>query len=196
MFQRRSRMKRVVLLAMVVLLAGSVAFAQSSDKEPPKWSYIEAGYIDFNPDDGLSDDGWFAGGSVGFLKMIHVFAEYDDVGDYTFWNVGAGWHGLLGDPADLFAQVQWNDVEVDTGAGDISDDGYEIGAGVRWKVIKWLELKGQVNWYDYDQSGDDVSFNVGALFTFLGDKLGVGADYEVVDDADTLRGFVRWNFGR
>jgi hypothetical protein len=177
----------------VILCAFGVAAAQS-DKEPPKWSYVEAGYIDFNPDEGLSDDGWFAGGSVGFLKMIHVFAEYDDVGDFTFWNVGAGWHGLLGDPADLFAQVQWNDVEVDS--SNVSDDGYEIGAGVRWKLLKWLELKGQVNWADYDQSGDDVGGEVGVLFTFLGDKLGAGASYELVNEADQLRAFVRWNFGR
>jgi hypothetical protein len=182
------------LLPLVVILCAFGVAAAQSDKEPPKWSYVEAGYIDFNPDEGLSDDGWFAGGSVGFLKMIHVFAEYDDVGDFTFWNVGAGWHGLLGDPADLFAQVQWNDVEVDS--SNVSDDGYEIGAGVRWKLLKWLELKGQVNWADYDQSGDDVGGEVGVLFTFLGDKLGAGASYELVNEADQLRAFVRWNFGR
>lgn len=186
-------MTKKLLPLVVILCAFGVAAAQS-DKEPPKWSYVEAGYIDFNPDEGLSDDGWFAGGSVGFLKMIHVFAEYDDVGDFTFWNVGAGWHGLLGDPADLFAQVQWNDVEVDS--SNVSDDGYEIGAGVRWKLLKWLELKGQVNWADYDQSGDDVGGEVGVLFTFLGDKLGAGASYELVNEADQLRAFVRWNFGR
>jgi len=180
---------------MAVLCVSTMALAQEA-KEPPKWSYVQAGYMDFNPDEGVSDDGWFAGGSVGFLKMIHVFAEYDDIGDFTFWNVGAGWHGLLGDPADIYAQVKWNDVSVDLPGGDFDDDGYEIGAGIRWKLLKWLEVNGEVNWADFDESGDDVGGKVGALFTFLGDKLGAGAEYQIVNNADQLRAFVRWNFGR
>ena len=188
-------MKKLVPVMAVVLCATGLTFAQS-DKGMPRWSYAEAGFIDFNPDEGVSDDGFFAGASFGFLKMIHVFAEYDDVGDYTFWNAGAGWHGLLGDPADLYAQVVWNDVKVDTGAGDVSDDGYEVGAGIRWKFLKWLEANGEVNWVDFDEGGDDVGVKVGVLFTFLGDKLGAGASYEVVNEADQLRAFARWNFGR
>ena len=95
-------------LAMIVLCVSSLALAQ--EKEPPKWSYIEAGWIDFSPDanpspaspSSSSSDGWYAGGSAGLFKMFHIYAEYDDVGDYTFWNAGFGWHGLLGDPADLY----------------------------------------------------------------------------------------------
>ena len=188
-------MTKKLLPVLAILCSGGLAVAQS-DKEPPKWGYVQAGYIDFNPDAGVSDDGWYGGASFGFLKNFHVFAEYDDVGDYTFWNAGAGWHGLLGDPADLYAQVKWNDVKVDSASGSVSDDGYEIGAGVRWKLIKWLEVQGEVNWADYDQSGDDVGGKVGVLFTFLGDKLGAGASYELVNDADQARAFVRWNFGR
>lgn len=186
-------MKKFPLVLAILFVCG-VASAQ--DKPAPKWTYIEAGFIDFSPDEGVSDDGLFAGGSIGLLKMLHVFAEYDDVGDYTFWNAGIGWHGMLGEPADLFAQVQWNDVEFDSESGDASDDGYEVGVGVRWKVIKWLELKGEVDWADYDQSGDDVGYQVGALFSFLGDRLGVGANYEIVDSNDTLRAFARWSFGK
>ena len=187
-------MKKLVI-AIAVLCVSSFALAQDSDKPAPKWSYIEAGYVDFNPDEGLTDDGWYAGGSVGFLKMIHVFAEYNDVGNYTFWNVGAGWHDLFGDPADLYAQVVWNDVKVDTDSGDVSDDGYEVAAGVRWKIVKWFEINGEVAWADYSESGDDTTGEVGVMFSFIGDRLGLGASYEI-GDADLLRGYVRWSFGR
>jgi len=187
-------MKKALPLVMAILCACTLASAQ--DKEPPKWTYVEAGWTDFDPDAGLSDDGWYAGGSIGFLKMLHVFAEYDDVGDYTFWNAGVGWHGLFGDPGDLFAQVQWNDVKVDTGSNSVSDDGYELGAGVRWKLIKWLEVKGEVDWSDYGDAGDSFTYQAGVLFTFLGDKLGAGANYEINEDAKTARVFARWNFGR
>lgn len=186
---------RKLALAMVVLCASTLALA--AEKEPPKWSYIEAGYIDFSPDgDAPSDDGWYAGGSAGLFKHFHIFAEYDDVGDFTFWNAGFGWHGLLGEPADLYFQAQWNDVSVDSPGGDVDDDGYEVGAGVRWKVIKWLEVKGQVNWSDYSDAGDDVTGEAGVLFTFLGDKIGVGATYEVQNFGDQARAYFRWNIGR
>jgi len=185
---------RKLLPVLAILCSCGLAAAQ--EKEPPKWSYVQAGYIDFNPDEGFSDNGWYAGGSFSFLKMIHVFAEYDDVGDYTFWNAGAGWHGLLGDPADVYAQVEWNDVKVSLPGADVSDHGYEIAAGVRWKFLKWLEAQGEVNWSDLNDGGSDVGGKVGVLFTFLGDKLGAGASYELVNKADQARVFARWNFGR
>jgi hypothetical protein len=185
-------MSRLVL-ALVVLFVSNLALAADSDKPAPKWSYIEAGYMDFNPDNGLSDNGWYAGGSAK-IAMFHIFAEYDDIGDYTFWNAGFGWHGLLGEPADLYFQAQWNDVQVDN--SNFSDDGYEISGGVRWKILKWLEVKGQANWSDYGDSGDEWSGDVGVLFSILNDRLGFGADYILGDKADSLRGYVRWSFGR
>jgi hypothetical protein len=187
-------MKKLAL-AVAVLCVSSIALAADGDKPAPKWSYVEAGYMDFNPDNGLDDNGAYAGVSFGFLKMIHVFAEYDDIGDYTFWNAGAGWHGLFGDPADLYAQVQWNDVKVDTGTNDVSDDGYEVAVGARWKILKWLEVMGEVSWADYSDSGDDTQGKVGVLFSFLNDHLGVGATYEL-GDADVLRGYARFSWGK
>lgn len=188
-------MKMVTRLVLVVaaLCVSTLTPAADGDKPKPKWSYVEAGYMDFNPDNGLSDNGWFGGGSAG-IAMFHVFAEYDDIGDYTFWNAGFGWHGLLGDPADLYFQAQWNDVQVDS--SNVSDDGYEVSAGVRWKILKWLEVKGQANWADYSNASSDWSGDVGVLFSLLNDRLGFGADYLLAGENETLRGYVRWSFGR
>jgi hypothetical protein len=189
-------MKTKLALATALLCVSSLALAADSDEKHPKWSYVEAGYMDFNPDNGFSDNGWYAGGSAK-IAMFHVFAEYDDIGDYTFWNAGFGWHGLLGDPADLYVQAQWNDVKVDTtGGGSVSDDGYEVSAGVRWKILKWLEVKGQANWSDYSDAGDEWSGQAGVLFSLLNDRLGFGADYVLTENDDRLRGYVRWSFGK
>lgn len=186
-------MKTKLALAVFGLCVSTMALAADGDKPSPKWSYVEAGYMDFNPDNGLSDNGWYAGGSAG-IAMFHVFAEYDDIGDYTFWNAGFGWHGLFGDPADLYVQAQWNDVSVDS--TNFSDDGYQISAGVRWKILKWLEVNGQANWAAYSVSSSDWSGDVGVLFSFLNDRLGFGADYRLVESNDTLRGYIRWGFGK
>jgi hypothetical protein len=182
------RMKYALVL-VTVLLASGLALAQD---EGPKWGYVEGGWIDFDPDDGVSDDGWFAGASFGLGKNFHLLAEYDDIGAYTFWNAGAGWHGLLGDKADLFAQVMWANIQVDE--GDIDENGYDVEGGVRWRLIKWFELNGKVSWVDYGgDAGNDTTGQVGVLF-YLG-RIGIGANWET-GDADTTRAFFRFNFGK
>jgi hypothetical protein len=181
---------RVVLVLAAVLLVPGMAMAQG---ESPKWSYVEGGFIDFDPDEGLSDDGWFAGGSMQIFKNFHLVAEYQDIGEYTFWNAGGGWHGLLGEKADLFGQIMWANVESED--SDVDEDGYNLEAGVRWKIVKWFELRGQVNWLDYGDAGDDTTVEFAGLFTFLNDRIGVGGSYET-GDADTARAYFRFNFGK
>ena len=183
-------LRRTWPLALLVVLA---AVGTASAQEAPRWGYIEAGYIDFSPDEGDSDNGVFGGVSFEILKMIHLVAEYDSVGDYSFWSAGGGWHGLLGEQADLFAQVTWQDVSVDTDSGDFDDSGYEVAGGVRWMLGDRFEVKGSVARTDLDEAGDDVTFKGEGLFFLMGNKLGLGASYET-GDSDTLRAFARWNF--
>lgn len=184
-----SKIKALLIVAVMLIVPG-MAIAKP---ESPRWSYVEAGFIDFNPDEGLDDDGWYAGGSVQLFKNFHLMAEYDDVGEYTFWNAGGGWHGLLGEKADLFGQILWSNVEIED--SDIDEDGYDLQAGVRWKMATWFELSGQVNWLDYGDAGDDTTVEFGALFSFINDRIGVGARYET-GDADTARAYFRFNFGK
>ena len=179
-------------MALIVVLA---AVGTVSAQEAPRWGYIEGGYVDFDPDSGESDNGVFAGVSFEIFKMIHLAAEYDTVGDYDFWTAGGGWHGLLGDQADLFAEVMWQDVSFDSGETEFDDDGYRLAGGVRWMLGDRFEVKGTVARLDLDEGGSDTTFEAEGLFFLLGNKLGVGASYET-GDADTLRAFARWNFGR
>jgi hypothetical protein len=182
---------KYLLVLLAVLMAPALTFAKA---EAPKWGYIEAGYTDFNPDEGDSDNGWFAGGSMNLFKNFHLIAEYDDTGIYTFWNAGGGWHGLLGEKADLFGQIEWANVKVED--SDVNDSGYELQAGVRWKVIKWLEVSGQANRADYGgDTGTDTTYGLGGLFTFLNDRMGVGAKWDT-GDSSTTRVFFRFNFGK
>ncbi len=183
-------LKRFFFLGLVmVLLAPCVAMAQ----EAPRYTYVEVGYIDFDPDSGVSNDGGYAEGSLNIFKNFHLLAAYEAAGDYTFWNAGGGWHGLLGEEADVFAEILWTDVDFDSTGGSIGDDGYEVSGGVRWNVLKWLELKGAVNYLDLDSSGDDTSFEAEAMFAF--GRLGIGANVEF-GDSDTLKVFGRFTFGK
>jgi hypothetical protein len=95
----------------------------------------------------------------------------------------------------LFAEATWQEVEFDSGPTDVSDDGYEVAAGVRWVLGKRFELKGTASRVDLDDSGDDTTWEAEGLFFMLENRLGVGASWKV-GDADTMRAFARWNFGR
>ena len=185
-----TRTKWLLALVAVLAVAGTV-----SAQESPKWGYVEAGFIDFDPDEGVSDDGFFAGASFPIFKMFHLLAEYDQVGDYSFCNAGVGVHGMLGDKADLFAEATWQDIEVDTDGGSVSDDGYEVAGGIRWMLGDRFEVKGTVNYVDFSDGGDDTTFEGEGVFFLMENKLGLGASYET-GDADTLRAFARWNFGK
>ena len=184
-----AKLRGVLVLAAILMVPG-MAMAQA---DAPRWSYVEAGYIDFDPDSGLSDDGWFAGGSMQIFKNVHLVAEYQNIGQYTFWNAGGGFHGMLGEKADLFGQIMWANVDIED--SDVSEDGYNLEGGIRWKIIKWFELRGQVNWLDYGDAGDDTTVEVGALFSFINDRMGVGASYESGDN-ETARAYFRFNFGK
>jgi hypothetical protein len=177
------------LLAIAALLA---ATGTVSAQEAPKWSYIEAGWVDFSPDVGESDNGGFAGGSIGIFDSFHILAESNWIGDYTLWNAGIGWHGLFGDPLDLFAEITWQNVDWDSGSNDFSDDGAKYSAGLRWLLGKRFELKATGSWVDLDES--DTTWEAEGLFFLMDNRLGLGASWEM-GDADTAHFFARWNFG-
>ena len=183
--------RKIVPAIVAVLLVPCIGLAQ----EAPRYSYIEAGYVDFDPDSGVSDDGTYIEGSLSIFKNFHLLAEYNDIGDYTFWNAGGGWHGFLGDKADLFAEVVWSNVDVDSGMGDISEDGYEVSAGARWNLYPWLQLKGQVNRMDIGDAIEDTTFEAEAMVSILKGRLGLGLNLETGDN-DTLKVFGRFSFGK
>ena len=148
--------------------------------------------------DDLSSDGWFAEVSFG-ARNFHVIGSYADLsgdgnsGDTTQWNLGLGWHALLGQNADLVVEARYVNVDLETGTvlGTISDSGYLVRAGARWRFIRVLELNGFVNYIDLSD-GSNTTGEVN-LLAYLG-PIGLGVGYESDGDADVATAYVRWNF--
>ena len=189
----RQNTLRAVIFAALMVLAASVGLAQD---EGPGWTYVEAGYLNIDPDElSGSGDNFFAGASLGFLKNFHVSGRYVD-GDYaddasqTFWTFAAGWHGLLGEKADLLAEATWNDIEIE----NEGDDGFGLTGGVRWRPVKMFELDGFVHWIDYSDSGSMEEYEARAIFHVW--RVGIGAAYAFADDYNQYNAFVRFNFGK
>ena len=178
---RRAWLRMLTILIVLSVGAGAVR-AQS-----PGWKYVEGGLWSVNPDRGSSVDGWFLGGAfeLGSATRFHLFAELGELDSNNQWSVGGGWHGLLGQRADLVAEGAFVDAD--------SVDGFRVSGGVRWMLLRRLELNGFVNYVDLD-STDQTSLRIGAIFDFA-KRFGVGGSYEAGDDFDTARAFVRFNFG-
>lgn len=192
------RLVRTALVSIVALvLVSGVALA-----EGPKWTYVEAGYLGVNPDDlEGSGDNFFVGGAFGG-KMWHVIGQYTD-GDIADgieqqdWRLGVGWHGLLGDRADLLAEAYYVDKSVTVtpapfAGNDLDDNGYRLTGGVRWRPIGLVEVDGFIHYTDLSDAGDDTSYELRALLYVW--RLGIGAGYEKFDDGDQYNAFVRFNF--
>jgi hypothetical protein len=187
------RLSHRIVWATVLI---SIVFTGSAlaDGEAPPWTYVEVGYSNVDVD-ALDDkgDGWFAGGSFGG-KRWHVFGNYaqsetDDLAvDVDKWYAGAGWHGLLGEKADLFADVAY----VDATIGPVDDTGYFGRLGVRWRLIKLLELGANTRFEDLGDLDDDLVWEANAILYFW--RLGIGVNYEIQDDIDTFNGYVRFVF--
>ena len=175
-------MLRTMLVLTVVLAGVGATLAQA-----PGWKYVEGGLTSINPEGADSVDGWFGGATweFGSTQLFHAFAEFGEVDDDTNWTAGGGWHGLLGEAADIVAEAAFVDLD--------EVDGFRVTGGVRWMVLKRLEVNGFLNYSDLD-TVDQTSLEVGGVFDFTR-RFGVGASYDHGDDFDTTRAFVRYNFG-
>ncbi len=186
--------KTVLLVITTAIVAGGSVFAAE-----PSYSFIEAGGIDvdFSTSE-LESDGWFAGFSAD-SKHFHGFGQYSDtsgvagIGDTRAWNLGGGWHGLFGERADLVLEASYIDVTVETGSGKVGDNGLLGSGGVRWRIIKFFEINGFVNYLNLSDAGSDTGYEINALL-YLG-PIGIGAGWASMD-VDTATVYLRWNFKR
>jgi hypothetical protein len=191
---------RVIATAVVGIVVAA-GFSGAAVAQAPDWSYLEAGYSNLNVDDGSIDDdgaGWFAGANFEIFKSFHIFGRYNDNSlddtdiDVTRWYVGAGWHGLLGEKADLLGEVAWVDSEFESGGIDDSDDGYFARVGARWRLAKMFEVGAFSRFEDVIEDEDDLLWEANAMVYVWRVAIGASAD---IGDYDTYNAFVRFGLG-
>jgi hypothetical protein len=190
---------QVALMALVLLVP---AMAQAQGDSLVKWTYAEAGYMDLDAGSSLNldleSDGYFIGGSIGF-NMVHIIGQYDntDGDDYEErrYDLGVGWHGLLGARADLYADLAYQRAENKIAAfPSVSESGWLVRGGARWRPIKLFEAEGQLFYQDL---GDR---NLGAKLRAMIHiwRVAVGLSWTSVDteidQSNTAAVFARFNF--
>lgn len=190
-----------------VLLTVLLAFSVSAGAQDFDYTYFDVGYTRINLDDGSFDvdgDGFGASGSFEVGEQFFLFASYglgsfDEAGasvDLDTWNAGLGWHTPLADRLDFVADLSYEYVKLSaSGFGSVDDDGFGLGAGLRYMASDAVEINGGINYVDMGDGGDDTSFHLGALYA-LTDKIDLGLGGEWGDDSSAYTLSGRFYFGQ
>lgn len=165
-----------------LLLVPALASAHS-------YNYLEGGYL--HRDQPGDDSGFRVNGSFDVLSPIAVFAEYDDVDDFSQLSVGGLWHTPLNNAIDLNLGASLEHFDYEHG-GD--DTGFGLRGGVRWMIPNTrLELDPEIRYVDVDEPDDGTSVRLGALFR-LSKALDLQGAIQGGDD-DRYEVGLRYTFG-
>ena len=198
-----SQMKRAGVLASTVLGGVLLANAAAAAEHGPNYTFMEAGYQHVEIDDFEADgDALALQGSFALNDMFNLVGNYQDGSidsdfgvevDVTTLELGGGMHLPLSPTVDFVSQLTWVTTELDAGAfGDVDDDGYGVGAGVRAMVTPQLELAGGINYMDVADE-DDTSFGGKVVYHFT-DMFAMTGAAQFGDNATTYGLGLRANF--
>ncbi len=171
-----SQMKRAGVLASTVLGGVLLANAAAAGEQGPNYTFMEAGYQHVEFDDFEADgDALALQGSFALNDMFNLVGNYQDGSiesdfgvdvDVTTLELGGGIHMPLSPTVDFVSELTWVTMELDAGAfGDVDDDGYGLGAGVRAMLTPSLELGGGIKYMDVADE-DDTSFGGKVVYHF------------------------------
>lgn len=172
----------------VIVLAALASMPLAALSEEPRYTYVEGGYQALDLDNVDADgDGFGIGGSLALTERVFVTAAYSNMDldfgiDVSSYDLSVGGNIPLSDGLHLVGEVGYTWTEFDTSIFDVNDDGYFVSGGFRWMATPALELDAGLNYVDLDDSGDDTSLSVGALYSVT-DSLALGAGIEWGDDA-------------
>jgi hypothetical protein len=167
------------------------------------YSFVELGWMQSEIDDLDADgDGFGIRGSMEFTPALHGFVSYSDQ-DFDFagltatgetLEIGVGYAWSLSQNIDVVGRVLYSDVSVEAAGVSADDSGIGIGGYLRGAPTDRLELTGGIDLIDYDESGSDTAFGVGALFHFTKMFSG-GLSMTFNDDGTQYMLGGRMNFG-
>jgi hypothetical protein len=169
-----------------VVFSSPAAAAAPEEFPPLEYTYAEASYV-WLDSDALNEkiDGWELLGSfelpMNFFLQGSARKQSGDT-DLTTYKLGAGWHfGLVG-RLDAYGILSYQHLEADGPGGNSNDDAAAGELGLRFSLLRNLELNTRGQWADV---GDrDVSYGLGARF-YMTERFSVGANWDEAGN-DTL----------
>jgi len=185
---------------ILVMLFFSVSVSVSA--QDVNYDYIQGSYGEMDFDStgfDLDGDGFGLSASFSVADNFHLFGEYQTAGlvagiDLNLLELGAGYHTNISPNLDVYANLAYINVEVESGGfGSADEGGFSVGLGLRGMVSDAVELYGGLDFIDFDESDGELRSTAGFMLT-LTESLGVGAKAALWDDINIYQLNVRWYF--
>lgn len=209
--------KKLIALASALALGASAAHADLS------YTYVEAGYMDFNDNGDFDTDATYLQGSFSLTDSLFIKASWTgEDGDWKEfghkidvdgdrWGIGLGAHTSLLPGLDLVFGAEYANADSDlklrgplaNADESVDADIWSLDAGLRFKPITWLEVYGTYTYSfidtDAELLGDDEDstsdLEIGARFYPLPlFSIGVGYISNLEEGGEALRVAARLNF--
>ncbi|MDC8829329.1 outer membrane beta-barrel protein [Alteromonas gilva] len=150
----------------------------------PDWRYLEGGYLSYDGDGGFDPDGLQINGKYSLDKHFYLNGEYgwaeSRSADFTTLTLGGGYRLRLNPTTDVYVGANFERIDSDY----YDNNGYSLVGGVRSFITPDIEVNGELGYLDIDEG--DMTFKAGAYY-YLNPQLAVGANYELMDDADVFQ---------
>jgi hypothetical protein len=182
-------MKQKRWMGAALLLTTGLAQAQ-----PIGYDYVDLGYrmLDRSDADTLDDE--FDGPALrislgitenfyGVVENAYLEADGADV-DFSDLVIGGGYRQSVAEDTDFFAEGAWvrRDADTPNRFEDGEDDGFRVGAGVRYMAQEMLELNIAALYQAGLFDDDEATLRAGAVWSVYG-PMGLQAGASVSADA-------------
>jgi hypothetical protein len=163
----------------LALNARSAPIAAPEEFPAMEYTYAELSYV-WLDSDAVDDtlDGWDLTGSfelpMNFFLQGTVRQLSGDV-DFNTYKIGVGWHFGLVPRLDAYGILSYESVELDGFGSSADEDGPAAEVGLRFSLLKALEVNGRLLWSDLDES--DSGGGLGARWYFS-DMLSAGLNVD------------------
>ena len=176
-----------------ILFASSILFTQLALAEQPSYSFVEI--------EGVDIDGARGGGlnlSVELNEQFHAFGSFgrlnSDSGfiDVDAWDVGLGYRGEISDTTSFHVEAGYASAEASNRFFSVDEDGAAVAAGLRSNISESVELNGEIQYVNLNQSATSVELG---LVYYVTEVVGLSADVSRDNDSNTGYSLgIRFNF--
>ncbi len=176
---------------LIGALISTLSFGAMADT--PSFDYIDLGYSNWDTNNSGSINGFEFKGSKQLNEYLYIAGDYNRISEsgssLSIATIGLGYLNNFSDNSSFFAELDYANLDPESGSGE---NGYELTIGVRSMLSSNFELKGAVEYLDFDENGT-TSLVIGGAYNFT-ENMAAYIDYK--HESDLSRGAIgiRFNF--
>lgn len=180
-------MKKLIATSVLAAITSLSAVA-----DEPSFNFVEGGYSDYEFDDSLDADGLLLRGNAELSKDFFVAASFESLSssinvlgqnidiDAEQLLLGLGYKMPISNSTTAYTTLSYMDVTLDSNVSDsASEDGYQVGLGIRSQLSKETQAYGEVTHNALDDS-TSTGLSVGLRQSFT-DNLGAYVEAKMDD---------------